>query len=219
MNPLYLPFLVPHLNYSLQFGAPLKKKGCKYIRCRELSRVLPVMSSAECYLFCLEEGMSWGAVCRLLPWNHQGHGTRLFVSCSPTMFNRNKLKKEELYWKEKVFHHEDSTSTIRDGTCMGCADSPWRFSICEQPWASWPELTLLGKDGNKGLAWHLFQPVLFCDYAEGALYETNRTAVSWSHNWEKNPNTSHKNLIKTNLIKSLQHTPSSNISYIRQGHQ
>lgn len=103
MNPLYLSFLVPHLNYSLQFGAPLKKKGCKYIRCRELSRVLPVMSSAECYLFCWEEGMSWGAVCRHLPWNHQGHGTRLFVSCSPTMFNRNKLKKRGAVLKGKGF--------------------------------------------------------------------------------------------------------------------
>lgn len=32
------------------------------------------------------------------------------------------------------------------------------------------------------LSWGLFQPVLFCDYPEGALYGINGTAVSWSHN-------------------------------------
>lgn len=69
------------------------------------------------------------------------------------------------------------------------------FPSGNSPWASWPELTLLGKDGNGGLSWHLFQPVLFCDYPERALYEANRTAVSWSHNWkEKNPNKSHKKI-------------------------
>lgn len=77
----------------------------------------------------LEGGMTWGAFHQLLPGDHQGCGTRFFVSCSPIMFNRSKLKKEGLYWKEKVFNYEDSTITVRDGTCTGCADSPWRFSI------------------------------------------------------------------------------------------
>lgn len=138
---------------------------------------------------------------QLLPRHHQGHGTRLFVSCFPTIFNRSKLKKEELYGKEEVFHHEDSTIIVRDGTCIGCADSPWRFSIWEQPWASWPEQTLLGRNWSKGLSWSIFQPVLFCDYSEGVFYETNRTAVFWSHSW--------KEKTQTNLTKKLSKPPPS----------
>lgn len=94
-----------NLNPSLQFGAS-EQDGFDYA----------VGRSAECYLWweakelgllglSLEEEMTWGAVHQLLPGHHQGHGTRLFVSCFPTVFNRSKLKKEELYWKEKVFHH------------------------------------------------------------------------------------------------------------------
>lgn len=69
------------------------------------------------------------------------------------------------------------------------------------------------------LSWGLFQPVLFCDYPEGALYGINGTAVSWSHNWrgKKNLTNPTKKPSKPPPSKNPQYNPSSNISYVKTG--